>query len=260
MTAMLYQKYKNRSAVLNPGSKEVPKVIILIILIIRFSKIFSPSLQGKPNCLAGLTFLVTGVLESLERDEAGSIIKEYGGKTMTVVGKRLNYLIVGEDSGPKKLSQAEEFGVKIISEDDFFNLIREKSGLKKEHSHDSSIRDDGEKPSTSPKQKKGESKEKKEQKENVEIKKEKLDSPIEKKPKLEEWNNNLGSHKIKKEMEDNKAEVKQEVKIKKEVEIKQEFPRPPPVTEDMMTWVDKYKPATVKDIIGQQGAASNVYK
>ncbi|XP_037814691.1 replication factor C subunit 1 [Lucilia sericata] len=233
MTAILYQKYKNRSTVINPGCKEVPK--------------------GKPNCLAGLTFLITGVLESLERDEATSIIKEYGGKTMTVVGKRLNYLIVGEDSGPKKLAQAEEFGVKIISEDDFLNLIREKSGLKKLEDNDTSIRDDCEKPSTSPKQKK------KEHKEKVEIKKEK-ESPTEKKPKLEELNNNLNTNKIKKELEEKKTEIKQEVKIKKEVEVKQEFPRPPPVTEDMMAWVDKYKPASVKDIIGQQGAASNVAK
>ncbi|KAI8120769.1 Replication factor C subunit 1 [Lucilia cuprina] len=234
MTAMLYQKYKNRSTVINPGCKEVPK--------------------GKPNCLAGLTFLITGVLESLERDEAASIIKEYGGKTMTVVGKRLNYLIVGEDSGPKKLAQAEEFGVKIISEDDFLNLIREKSGLKKLEDNDTSIREDDEKPSsTSPKQKH------KEHKEKMEIKKEK-ESPTEKKPKLDELNNNLKTHKIKTELEEKKTEIKQEVIIKKEAEVKQEFPRPPPVTEDMMAWVDKYKPASVKDIIGQQGAASNVAK
>lgn len=221
--------------------------------------------------MAGLTFLITGVLESLERDEAGSIIKEYGGKTMTVVGKRLNYLIVGEDAGPKKLAQAEEFGVKIISEDDFLDLIREKSGLKKEkESHDTSIRDDGEKPTTSPKQKSKEKekleikkeikteKEKKEDREKLEIKKEiktEKESPKEKKPKLEELNNNLSTHKIKEEKEDKKPQIKKEI-----VEVKQEFPRPPPVTEDMMAWVDKYKPSTVKDIIGQQGPASNVAK
>ncbi|KAM7364266.1 germ line transcription factor 1 [Cochliomyia hominivorax] len=233
MTAILYQKYKNRSAVLNHGCKEVPK--------------------GKPNCLAGLTFLITGVLESLERDEAASIIKEYGGKTMTVVSKRLNYLIVGEDSGPKKLAQAEEFGVKMISEDDFLNLIREKSGLKKEETHDTSIREDGEKPSTSPKEKKKEKKEDKEKREEnqkLEIKKEKQESPKERKPKIEELNNNLNV----------KKEIKTELDLDRKPVIKQEFPRPPPVTEDMMAWVDKYKPASVKDIIGQQGPSSNVAK
>ncbi|XP_075145168.1 replication factor C subunit 1-like [Haematobia irritans] len=224
LTAILYQKYKNRSSVLHHGCKEVPK--------------------GKPNCLAGLTFLVTGVLESLERDEANSIIKEYGGKVMTTVGKRLNYLIVGEDSGPKKLAQAEEFHVKVISEDDFLNLIREKSGMPVENGNDN-VRDDGEKPSTSPKQKKDI---KTEKMEDVKIEKEKKESPPEKKSKHQEMNNNMSPKKIHKD-------------IKKEIEeIKQEFPRPPPVTEDMMAWVDKYKPTTVKDIIGQQGPASNVAK
>ncbi|XP_073821314.1 germ line transcription factor 1 [Musca autumnalis] len=237
LTAILYQKYKNRSSVLNPGCKEVPK--------------------GKPNCLAGLTFLVTGVLESLERDEACSIIKEYGGKVMTTVGKRLNYLIAGEDSGPKKLAQAEEFNVKIISEDDFLNLIREKSGIKVENGSN----EDTEKPTTSPKQKKDKddnkikkekqetTTEKKHKMEEIKIKKEKSESPPEKKPKIEELNNNVT--KIKRELQDGTQEKKQ---------IKEEFPRPPPVTEDMMAWVDKYKPTSVKDIIGQQGPASNVAK
>ncbi|XP_061394264.1 replication factor C subunit 1 [Musca vetustissima] len=236
MTAILYQKYKNRSSVLNPGCKEVPK--------------------GKPNCLAGLTFLVTGVLESLERDEACSIIKEYGGKVMTTVGKRLNYLIAGEDSGPKKLAQAEEFNVKIITEDDFLNLIREKSGIKVENC----VKEEEEKPTTSPKkkedikikkEKESTPPEKKNKMDEIKIKKEKLDSPPEKKPKIEELNNNLSENKIKKELKED-SQAKQS--------IKEEFPRPPPVTEDMMAWVDKYKPTSVKDIIGQQGPASNVAK
>lgn len=202
-------------------------------------------MKGKPNCLAGLTFLVTGVLESLERDEAASIIKEYGGKVMTTVGKRLNYLIAGEDSGPKKLAQADEFNVKIISEDDFFNLIRKKSGIEVENANGNSHELD-EKPTTSPKNKKDI---KKEENGEIKIKKEKIESPPEKKPKIE-LNNNVSTPKIKKEIKEEATKP----------EIKQEFPRPPPVTEDMMAWVDKYKPASVKDIIGQQGPASNVAK
>lgn len=201
--------------------------------------------------MAGLTFLITGVLESLERSEAASIIKEYGGKTMTVVGKRLSYLVVGEEAGLKKLAQAEEFGVKVISEDGLLDLIREKSGMKKADDHDKSANDGGEKPTTSPKQKKTEKKE---------VKKEKLESPNKNNPKLDELNNNLNIHKFKKEIQEIKPEIKKEIKIKKEMEVKQEFPRPPPVTEDMMAWVDKYKPTSVKEIIGQQGAASHVVK
>lgn len=188
---------------------------------------------------------MTGVLESLERDEAASIIKEYGGKVMTTVGKRLNYLIAGEDSGPKKLAQADEFNVKIISEDDFFNLIRKKSGIEVENANGNSHELD-EKPTTSPKNKKDI---KKEENGEIKIKKEKIESPPEKKPKIE-LNNNVSTPKIKKEIKEETTKP----------EVKQEFPRPAPVTEDMMAWVDKYKPASVKDIIGQQGPASNVAK
>ncbi|XP_013118319.2 replication factor C subunit 1 [Stomoxys calcitrans] len=242
MTAILYQKYKNRSSVLNHGCKEVPK--------------------GKPNCLAGLSFLVTGVLESLQRDEANSIVKEYGGKVMSTVGKRLNYLIVGEDAGLKKLAQAEEYNVKILSEDDFLNLIRQKSGIATENGN-GTVRDYGEMPSTSPKTKKDF---KKGREEEVKIKKEKVDSP-KRKSNVEELNNNVSPKKLKREIKEETTFKEHISKIKKEIkdevtskDIKEEFPRPPPVTEDMMAWVDKYKPTTVKDIIGQQGPASNVAK
>lgn len=164
---------------------------------------------------------------------------------MTTVGKRLNYLIAGEDSGPKKLAQADEFNVKIISEDDFFNLIRKKSGIEVENANGNSHELD-EKPTTSPKNKKDI---KKEENGEIKIKKEKIESPPEKKPKIE-LNNNVSIPKIKKEIKEEATKP----------EVKQEFPRPPPVTEDMMAWVDKYKPASVKDIIGQQGPASNVAK
>lgn len=235
--------------------------------------------------MAGLTFLVTGVLESLERDECGSIIKEYGGKTMTVVGKRLNYLIVGEDAGPKKLAQAEEQGVKIISEDGFFDLIRERSGMKKESgsvSHNDLV--EASSPSSSTKeQKQHRERDEKEDKKSSNIKKEKSSpqqSPPKKKPKLAELNNNLKKAKLKLDLEEErKFQIKQdkektekhEIKNEKinenktqdkvkEEQIKQEFPIKAAPADDMMAWVDKYKPMSVKDIIGQQGPNSNVTK
>ena len=212
-------------------------------------------LQGKPNCLAGLTFLVTGVLESLERDECCSIIKEYGGKTMTVVGKRLNYLIAGEDSGPKKLAQADEFGVKVINEDGFFNLIREKSGMKKDN--------DQAETSSSSTRAKEEKRISKEDKKSYKM--EKSASPPEKKPKIEELNHNLKKTKPKVDLEDKKPVIIPEKEKKERTESKNENvednkPTTSSVRDDMMAWVDKYKPASVKDIIGQQGPASNVAK
>ena len=58
---------------------------------------------GAENCLEGLTFVITGVLESLERDEAADIIKKYGGKVTTSVSGRTSYIVVGEEAGESKL-------------------------------------------------------------------------------------------------------------------------------------------------------------
>lgn len=58
--------------------------------------------QGAENCLEGLTFVITGVLESIERDEAKSLIERYGGKVTGNVSKKTNYLVMGRDGGQSK--------------------------------------------------------------------------------------------------------------------------------------------------------------
>ena len=75
-------------------------------------------------CLDGLKFIVTGVLESIERAEAEDLIKRYGGKLVTSVTKSLDYAVVGDDAGPKKIEQIEQFRIKTLDEDTFFALIR----------------------------------------------------------------------------------------------------------------------------------------
>ena len=57
------------------------------------------------NCLEGLTFVITGVLESMEREEATDVIKKYGGKVTTNVSGRTNYVIVGEEAGESKMAK-----------------------------------------------------------------------------------------------------------------------------------------------------------
>lgn len=58
--------------------------------------------QGAENCLEGLTFVITGVLECIERDEAKSLIERYGGKVTGNVSKKTNYLVMGRDCGQSK--------------------------------------------------------------------------------------------------------------------------------------------------------------
>lgn len=62
-------------------------------------------LQGAENCLEGFVFVITGVLESMERDDAKALIERYGGKVTGNVSKKTSYLVQGRDSGVSKLEK-----------------------------------------------------------------------------------------------------------------------------------------------------------
>ena len=79
---------------------------------------------NKTDELAGKTFVLTGTLTSMTRDEAGDKIKMKGGKTSSSVSKNTSYVIAGANPG-SKLDKAEKLGVIILSEDDFLKLIGE---------------------------------------------------------------------------------------------------------------------------------------
>lgn len=66
----------------------------------------------------GLTFVLTGTLPTMTRDEAKAIIESYGGKASGSVSKKTSYVLAGEDAG-SKLTKAEELGIKIIDENEF---------------------------------------------------------------------------------------------------------------------------------------------
>lgn len=59
--------------------------------------------------MEGLTFVITGVLECIERDEAKSLIERYGGKVTGNVSKKTNYLVVGRDCGQSKCEKVSVF-------------------------------------------------------------------------------------------------------------------------------------------------------
>ena len=73
--------------------------------------------------LEGQTFVLTGSLEKYSRDEASAIIERLGGKTSSSVSKKTSYLLAGEDAG-SKLTKARDLGIKIISENDFEEMIK----------------------------------------------------------------------------------------------------------------------------------------
>ncbi|WP_416675136.1 NAD-dependent DNA ligase LigA [Egbenema bharatensis] len=75
-----------------------------------------------PKPLAGKTFVVTGTLPTLTRDEAKSLIQTAGGKVTGSVSSKTNYVVVGEDAG-SKLKKAEELGITQLSEAELQDLI-----------------------------------------------------------------------------------------------------------------------------------------
>ena len=72
---------------------------------------------------AGLTFVLTGTLPTMSRDEASAIILANGGKTSSSVSKKTSYVLAGEKAG-SKLTKAEELGITIISEEEFLNMLK----------------------------------------------------------------------------------------------------------------------------------------
>ena len=74
--------------------------------------------------LNGQTFVISGVFKNYERDELKGIIIKNGGKVLSGVSGKLNYLVAGEGMGPSKLQKAIDLGVQILSEEEFEKMIK----------------------------------------------------------------------------------------------------------------------------------------
>jgi DNA ligase (NAD+) len=83
------------------------------------SELFKPRAPAGP--LAGKTFVLTGTLPNLKREEAAAKIEAAGGKVSGSVSKKTDYVVAGEDAG-SKLEKAEKLGVKIIDEAELLRL------------------------------------------------------------------------------------------------------------------------------------------
>lgn len=75
----------------------------------------------KTSEFEGLTFVLTGTLENMTRDEASDMIKARGGKTASSVSKNTDYVLAGESAG-SKLTKAQALGVKIIDKEEFLKM------------------------------------------------------------------------------------------------------------------------------------------
>lgn len=89
----------------NPGSKEVP--------------------IGKPGFLKDKSFVVTGTMESLTREEVEDLIKRYGGLIRKSITSKTNFVVMGANAGEAKTEKIEQHKTKTLSEDDFLKMIRD---------------------------------------------------------------------------------------------------------------------------------------
>ena len=83
---------------------------------------FTSHEEKKDDRFAGQTFVLTGTLSKYTRDEASAIIESLGGKSSGSVSKKTSYVLAGENAG-SKLTKAESLGIRIISEDEFEEMI-----------------------------------------------------------------------------------------------------------------------------------------
>ena len=75
------------------------------------------------HSLEGKTFVFTGSMENLNRREAKEIVENLGGRVSGAVSKKTNYVVVGPGAGSKG-RKAEELEIKVLSEEDFFKLVK----------------------------------------------------------------------------------------------------------------------------------------
>jgi DNA ligase (NAD+) len=86
-----------------------------------------PPTVAAAGALSGKTFVITGTLSSMSRDEATAAIERLGGKVSGSVSRKTSYLVVGADAG-SKLEKARELGVATLTEEAFRAIIEESAG------------------------------------------------------------------------------------------------------------------------------------
>jgi DNA ligase (NAD+) len=79
------------------------------------------------DALGGKSFVISGVFKNYERDDLKDLILQHGGKVLSGVSGKLDYLVAGENMGPAKKEKAEKLGVTIISEDQLEKMLKARS-------------------------------------------------------------------------------------------------------------------------------------
>ncbi|KAK3315346.1 replication factor RFC1 C terminal domain-containing protein [Apodospora peruviana] len=80
--------------------------------------------EGEEDCLTGKTFVFTGLLKTLSREDGQALVKRYGGKVTGAPSSKTDFVVLGDDAGPSKLRKIKEHGIKTIDEAGLFYLIK----------------------------------------------------------------------------------------------------------------------------------------
>jgi DNA ligase (NAD+) len=73
--------------------------------------------------LEGQSIVISGVFAHHSRDEYKAIIEQNGGKNVGSISSKTSFILAGENMGPSKLQKAEKLGIKIVSEEEFLEMI-----------------------------------------------------------------------------------------------------------------------------------------
>lgn len=125
-----YEKLKELNGIGELTAKEIErffrdkKNILLLDELKNLGVNPEPAEQAKSSKLQGKTFVLTGTLQNMTRNQASDIIKLHGGQTSSSVSKNTSYVLAGENAG-SKLTKAETLGIKILTENDFLEMIQE---------------------------------------------------------------------------------------------------------------------------------------
>lgn len=90
---------------------------------------FEGEAEAEPTSdkLAGLAIVISGTFSQHSRDEYKAIIEANGGKNVGSVSKKTSFILAGENMGPEKRKKAEEFGVKLMTEEEFLEIVNRQS-------------------------------------------------------------------------------------------------------------------------------------
>lgn len=231
-----YKKFLAKQSMVpkNLGSKEIP--------------------VGAPDCLKGLNFVISGVLDSLEREDCKALIEKYGGVVRTSISGKTTHLIIGDEAGVSKIKKAQQMKLPQINEDDLLDMIRKSnpngnsqdSGLP----YSEGMAEDSEQFKT-------------EEEEDYDADKSLFATPAgSKRPSPSKTG--LKESKLKEESKSPAKSPSKKAKMEEEDDVKpNKIPAPvnslPQVPIELM-WVDKYKPKTLKNVVGQGGETSNAKK